>query len=200
MKISNFKFQISKLRQGFTMIELLIVIAVLGVLAIAVLSAINPIEQIDKGRDTGDRSDSEQLLSAIDRFYASLQYYPWQDTVGSTQNVGLDTGLLEASAVIVYGNSPPTMLENLENTAEVKGGFKARLTSRKKVYLYFSVTDNSAYACFIPASLSFTTEAYNACKSETQVWGTGLDDLACSADCINAATPKEAKGECYVCL
>ncbi|NIT03538.1 prepilin-type N-terminal cleavage/methylation domain-containing protein, partial [Candidatus Saccharibacteria bacterium] len=55
------------LPRGFTMIELLIVIAVIGILAIAVLAAINPIEQINRGRDTGSRSDAEQLIGAIDR-------------------------------------------------------------------------------------------------------------------------------------
>ena len=69
----------AKLAQsGFTMIELLIVIAILGILAVAVLSAINPIEQINRGRDTGSRTDSEQLLTAIERFNAFQRYYPWQ--------------------------------------------------------------------------------------------------------------------------
>ena len=45
-------------KAGFTMIELLVVIAVIGVLAVAVLSSINPIEQINKGRDTRTRSDA----------------------------------------------------------------------------------------------------------------------------------------------
>ncbi len=63
---------------GFTMIELLIVITILGILAVAVLSAINPIEQINRGRDTGSQSDAEQLLSAIDRYNAFQGYYPWQ--------------------------------------------------------------------------------------------------------------------------
>ncbi len=63
---------------GFTMIELLIVITILGILAVAVLSAINPIEQINRGRDTGRQSDAEQLLSAIDRYNAFQGYFPWQ--------------------------------------------------------------------------------------------------------------------------
>jgi len=82
-KIFKFKISNFKLRTGFTMIELLIVIAVLGVLAVAVLSAINPIEQINRGRDTGSRSDAEQLLSAFDRFYTSQQIYPWQRPAAS---------------------------------------------------------------------------------------------------------------------
>jgi len=191
----------TKFKKGFTMIELLIVIAVLGVLATAVLSAINPVEQIDKGRDTGDRSDSEQLLSAIDRFYASLQYYPWQNKVSSSAYPdSLSTALVLATELTVEGGTPDTMIENLENTAEIKGGFKTRLNTRGKINLYFSKVDSSTYACFIPASLSFTTEAWNACKSTTQMWGTGLKALACPSACTDAATSKEAKGLCYICL
>lgn len=72
---------------GFTMIELLVVIAVLGILAVAVLSAINPIEQINKGRDTGHQSDAEQLLSGVDRYFALHELYPWNDM---EYNAGLD--------------------------------------------------------------------------------------------------------------
>ena len=71
-----------KLSKGFTMIELLIVIAVIGILAVAVLSAINPLEQIRRGRDTGSRSDSEQLISAINRRYSVLALFPWQASEG----------------------------------------------------------------------------------------------------------------------
>ncbi len=78
-----------KSQLGFTMIELLIVITILGILAVAVLSAINPIEQINRGRDTGSQSDTEQLLSAIDRYNAFQGFYPWQ-----TDADDLDTSLM----------------------------------------------------------------------------------------------------------
>ncbi len=78
---------------GFTMIELLIVITILGILAVAVLSAINPIEQINRGRDTGRQSDAEQLLSAVDRYNAFQGYYPWQEDADATDtSVGQDDG------------------------------------------------------------------------------------------------------------
>ena len=65
------------LRKGFTLIELLIVIVIIGVLATAVLSAINPIEQINKARDAGRRSDAAELLNALERFYSAYEDYPW---------------------------------------------------------------------------------------------------------------------------
>src|SRR5688572_21601084 len=68
---------------GFTMIELLVVIAVIGVLSVAVLSSINPIEQINKGRDTRSRSDAAQLINAIDRYFSIHEVYPWNVDNGS---------------------------------------------------------------------------------------------------------------------
>jgi len=64
---------------GFTMIELLVVIAVIGVLSVAVLSSINPIEQINKGRDTRARSDAAQLISGVDRYFSIHEKYPWNE-------------------------------------------------------------------------------------------------------------------------
>lgn len=84
---------------GFTMIELLVVIAVIGVLSVAVLSSINPIEQINKGRDTRGRSDAAQLISAVDRYFAIHEKYPWNEanvdgkdgTYADTWNYQADT-------------------------------------------------------------------------------------------------------------
>ncbi len=78
--------------KGFTLVELLIVIAILGILATAVLSAINPIEQINRGRDTGTQSDAEQLVEAVQRYQAAQGYYPWQVPANSPSNSTLETG------------------------------------------------------------------------------------------------------------
>lgn len=108
-----------KLQLGFTMIELLIVITILGILAVAVLSAINPIEQINRGRDTSRQSDAEQLLSAIDRYNAFQGFYPWQEDADQTNTsvmVDVDTGEITTAVdtgipVVVTALTPCAILD-----------------------------------------------------------------------------------------
>ncbi len=163
--------------RGFTLIELLIVIAVLGILAVAVLSAINPIEQINRSRDTGSRSDAEQLLGAVDRYYASIGHYPWvteattsQPTgwveVGDGWNDGTDAVLSKLSAV---------------GTGEIKASFTDRITGAdyNKLFVYNSgLQGESTYVCFEPLSSSFKTEAKERCTSGTP---DDFPDEACDA-------------------
>ncbi len=145
---------------GFTMIELLVVIAVIGVLAVAVLSSINPLEQINKGRDTKKRSDAAQILNAIDRYYASQEEYPFD-----VQAVA-DGGLHAVNTELAN-----SLLKNLVDTKEIKKGFKTRLVndaSKPENHIYIYVDPAGAqsdgdvegvYACFKPSSNSFKKES-----------------------------------------
>jgi prepilin-type N-terminal cleavage/methylation domain-containing protein len=67
----------SMLARGFTLVELLIVIALLGIIATIVIAAINPIEQANRAQDAGLKADSSQIVSALERYYASHSLYPW---------------------------------------------------------------------------------------------------------------------------
>lgn len=165
--------KMKKFSKGFTMIELLIVIAVLGILAVAVLSAINPIEQINRGRDTASKSDTEQLLSAIDRYNASRGLWPWQDEAGDDQ--GVEFRQVTSSYPPLAGTCK--MLQNLASapsgscmgTDEVKAAFVNRVVSPKSNALYIGfggATGNSVYVCFNPQSGSFKKEADDRCSEK----------------------------------
>lgn len=178
------------IKSGFTLIELLIVIAVLGILAVAVLAAINPIEQINRSRDTGSRSDSEQLISAIDRYYASAGYYPWTDGASSTNT---DLGWVEiASENQTFGADAVAMLTNIStSTGELKQSFITRVTQPDYNHLFiYNEGDqgSSTYVCFLPKSKSFLDEAEKRC----------LDGLPADASAIvgNVCTDPDF----YTCL
>lgn len=72
------------LSNGFTLVELLIVIALLGIIATIVIAAINPIEQANRAADAGMKADASQIVSAIERYYASHNIFPWNDASCST--------------------------------------------------------------------------------------------------------------------
>jgi len=177
-------------QRGFTMIELLVVIAVIGVLAVAVLSSINPIEQINKGRDTRTRSDAAQLINAVDRFFAIHEVYPW--------NLDSEDGTTYTATVVEYTDAfehIPTnnwgWLERLVTTAEVKEGFTNRLENDDVLYIVKAAGSNETmYTCFEPTSQAFKLEAERNCTD-----GTTPADLSIGGRdaCVDA-------GEDLICL
>ena len=67
-----------RFRYQFTLIELLIVIAILGIMAAAVLVAINPAAKINAAKDTTVKSDMSQVVNALQAYYTGVgnQVYP----------------------------------------------------------------------------------------------------------------------------
>ena len=53
-------------KKGFTLVELLIVIAILGTLAVVVLIALNPVQQLARTRDAGRDSTIQQIAHAME--------------------------------------------------------------------------------------------------------------------------------------
>lgn len=64
------------MKNGFTLMELLIVIGVLSIITSAILISINPIEQFQKGRDAKRKNDLTQIQRALEAYYNDNKSYP----------------------------------------------------------------------------------------------------------------------------
>jgi len=193
--------------KGFTLIELLIVITLLGILAVAVLSAINPLEQINRSRDTSSQSDAEQMINALDRYYASKGYHAWQS--GATDSTDFDTLVrITAEEPAVTDHADCSLVEILSSgdidtdpdcvgSEELKPSYIQRITEtdsdgnpkNNPLHIYYDseVAGASVYVCFAPASGDFKKKATDRCAGET--FPVDLEhDLICGVTLPNGTT------------
>ena len=161
--------------KGFTLVELLIVIALIAILSVAVLATINPIEQSNKARDAKVQNDAAEVLSGYERYYASQNRYPWMvydqnvtvDTLVAVRSNQVGGGLCTApgAASVNAACSVATNPGELVNTDELKSSFlnkgytnlTADATTRLNLlYVYKEAIGaggnggNNIYVCYVP--------------------------------------------------
>ena len=148
------------LAQGFTLVELLIVIALLGVIATIVIAAINPIEQANRATDAGMKADASQMVSAIQRYYVTHNAFPWMVVTPLTYP-GADTYFPFVSAtnknVGICGASCTDEGE-LITSSELQSTFLGKnwITTTDKTSMLYVGHGGSAsagvYVCWVPKS------------------------------------------------
>lgn len=176
---------------GFTMIELLVVISVIGVLAVAVLSSINPIEQINKGRDTRTRSDAAQLVNAIDRYVAIHEEYPWNTLASTAFDVAFTMNNNE------WNTAADDWADLLVSTSEVKDSFIARQVSEQALFVFKPIGyDSNVTTCFVPASNAFRQEAAQSCDGVAN-GGAPFNTLCATND---GTVPTSGAAQNYICV
>ncbi len=66
----------TKLSSGFTLIEILIALALIGVMATGIILAINPLVQLQKAQDAKRKSELSQIQKALETYYQDNGKYP----------------------------------------------------------------------------------------------------------------------------
>lgn len=63
-------------KRGFTLVELLVVIAILAVLGVVAIAAINPAKTLSKTRDNRRKADLKMIQPTLEMYYSQLRTYP----------------------------------------------------------------------------------------------------------------------------
>lgn len=195
--------KVKKNNLGFTLVELLIVVTIIGILAVAVLAAINPIEQFNKTRDTGHKTDAGQIVNAIERYYTNNDMYPW-----NTAKVDA-----EGSAYYVLnginGDGDPLddedngIFQKLVDQGELKQSFVDKYVAKdlsKFEFMYIVKEENSneINVCFQPQSKAMrTTEAI---VYSGDITDEGLPGVAESSEPFVAGETDCDEDVCIVCM
>lgn len=199
----------SAISEGFTLVELLIVIGLLGAIALIVISAINPIEQANRARDTRYKADGGQIISAIDRYFVGASAYPWMNIAAPvTASVDESFGFRTASGeeIGICGADCDTD-GLLTNTNELKTEFRNRdfitgaLASEQIMIGKATGSSESVYACFIPLSKSAREKACTDGKVYTlAVDDSGVRTPVTAGDPSCAADQDWGTNLLYVCI
>jgi prepilin-type N-terminal cleavage/methylation domain-containing protein len=83
--------------QGFTIVELLIVIVVIGILATLVITTYNGVQS--KARDTKRKTDINALQGQVEAYNTNAGYYPTLANINSTSWRGTNMKGLDPSAL-----------------------------------------------------------------------------------------------------
>ncbi len=95
-----------KSRKGFTLIEVLLVIAILSILAGIVVIAINPGKQLGDSRNTQRRADVNTIINAVYQYSVDNGSLPASITTTPTDicaTGGTCTGLVDLSVLTANG-------------------------------------------------------------------------------------------------
>lgn len=192
---------------GFTLVELLIVIALLGVIALIVIAAINPIEQANRARDTGQKADASQLLSAIDRYFAARQQFPWVVQGEGAFDNDSDIGFLSVEDGLVglctIGDcsTPGVLISDEELKPEFMNRRFIGALLQDQLQLGKAQDEQSVYICYIPMAKSNRTKACD----DGYVYRLVDDGTRTAYDCVASGTPSNWAGgsvalSYYVCV
>lgn len=123
-------------QQGFTIVELLIVIVVIGILAALVITTYNGIQQ--KGRNTERTTDLKAVQGQLEAYYATNGRYPTSTNLGSTSDTNL---------AFIKDNMKGLDKEALRDPKGATGDFSLAASPTANKYSYAPSGDTAGSTC-----------------------------------------------------
>lgn len=153
-------------KDGFTLVELLVVIGIIGILVAAALLVLNPIAQFQKANDAKRKGDLAQIQRALEIYYHDLGKYPQSSS----------------DYKIIYNGNTASWGSNL---------FMPYMTTLPqdptpaRTYVYFSTPANNPQSYYLYASLERDNDPQlcnkgSACSS---LANNGVSSTACGFIC-----------------
>ena len=164
----------TKVNKGFTLLEILLVIAAIGILAAIVLVAINPTRQIAQVRDAQRRSDINTIYKALEQYLIDNKAYPEGITEASQAicNNTVTTACVNLNVFLV-----PTYISSIPK--DPSGGvYKVYINPENNrigveapgVELGQSLAVNPILATTAPSTPTPTPIAWTPTNITTQLW------------------------------
>jgi len=200
--------------RGFTLVELLIVIALIAILSVAVLATINPIEQSNKAKDSTVQNDAAEMMNSYERYYANAQAYPWM--AYGTSKPTVETAMLLRSDTVGFGicdagevtgaatvavstcettSTTPGLListDELKTAFMVKDEFKTVVGGahpENALWLYKEQgSGGGVYVCYVPKAKSNRESTTNTLYCLSGTTSTATRTEADGSTCVAPAT------------
>ncbi|MCL5433259.1 MAG: prepilin-type N-terminal cleavage/methylation domain-containing protein [Patescibacteria group bacterium] len=158
-------------RKGFTMIELITVIAVIAILSAMVMRIIDPFEQFKKANDGRRKSDLSQIQRALEQYYQDNGRYP-----SSTTDPGSEYKIMGVDgSTINWGTLWSPYMNMLPSDP-----------NKSKTYVYYSSEDGQSY--YLYASLDRGGKDPQSCHPGQEVKCDNAPDDVCGGICSYGVT------------
>jgi prepilin-type N-terminal cleavage/methylation domain-containing protein len=148
-------------KKAFTMVELIVVLAILAILAIGMWMLINPVEQMAKATDGTKQSNAKELAKAIASYTVSYQnQYPW-----NMQSDSYNSGPRQPEARFSSDANGFDWMFEMSDKKEMNESAVNKIIEDGSYHIYKDMGSTApVYVCFEPTSLAYKQQAATACQ------------------------------------